>query len=148
MTVDLRGPGDYEGEMHPSKMILGARAGFEFLRQRNFKRVVCLGASMGGTTCLRLALDGDLAGVVVISSTQSVGGENGVGSPDLRSLMIPKLYVYGKRDAIIPVDMEMMFRNSAEPKQLIIYDHCAHGTNLLLSTNGDDFIPAAADILE
>jgi esterase/lipase len=138
LTLDFRGRGESEGEMYPPMMILDARAGAEFLRQRNFKHIACLGASMGGTTCLRLALDGDLAGVVVISSTQSVGGDNGVSAPDLRSLMIPKLYVYGKRDAIIPGDMEMMFRNSAEPKQLIIYDHAAHGTDLLLSTNGDD----------
>jgi pimeloyl-ACP methyl ester carboxylesterase len=119
-------------------MILDARAGAEFLRQWNFERLACLGASMGGTTCLRLALDGDLVGVVVISSTQSVGGENGVSAPDLRALMIPKLYVYGERDAIIPGEMELMFRNSAEPKQLITYDHAAHGTDLLLSAYGDD----------
>jgi len=138
LTLDLRGRGESEGEMYPPKMILDARAGVEFLRQRNFKRIACLGASMGGTTCLRLALDGDLAGVVVISSTRSVGGENGVSAPDLRALTIPKLYVYGERDAIIPSDMELMFKNSAEPKQLITYDHAAHGTDLLLSTYGDD----------
>jgi hypothetical protein len=34
--------------------------------------------------------------------------------------------------------MELMFRNSAEPKQLITYDHAAHGTDLLLSAYGDD----------
>jgi alpha-beta hydrolase superfamily lysophospholipase len=138
LTLDLRGRGESGGEMHPPKMILDARAGAEFLRQWNFERLACLGASMGGTTCLRLALDGDLVGVVVISSTQSVGGENGVSAPDLRALMIPKLYVYGERDAIIPGEMELMFRNSAEPKQLITYDHAAHGTDLLLSAYGDD----------
>jgi pimeloyl-ACP methyl ester carboxylesterase len=138
LTLDLRGRGESGGEMHPPKMILDARAGIELLRQRNFSRFACLGASMGGTTCLRLALDGDLEGAVVISSTQSVGGDNGVSAPDLRALTIPKLYIYGVRDAIIPGDMELMFRNSAEPKQLITYDHAAHGTDLLLSVYGDD----------
>lgn len=138
LTLDLRGRGESGGDMHPPKMILDARAGIDFLRQRNFERFACLGASMGGTTCLRLALDEDLEGVVVISSTSSVGGENGVSAPDLRALTIPKLYVYGERDAIIPGEMELMFRNSAEPKQLIIYDHGAHGTDLLLSAFGDD----------
>ena len=138
LTIDLRGRGESGGEMHPPKMILDARASIEFLNQRNFQRFACLGASMGGTTCLALALDGDLAGVVVISSTMSVGGENGVSAPDLRTLTIPKLYVYGERDAIIPGDMELMFKNSAEPKKLIKYDQAAHGTDLLLSAYGDD----------
>jgi alpha-beta hydrolase superfamily lysophospholipase len=138
LTLDLRGRGESGGEMYPPKMILDARAGIEFLRQRNFARFICLGASMGGTTCLRLALDGDLEGVVVISSTSSVGGDNGVSAPDLRALTIPKLYIYGERDSIIPSEMVMMFRNSAEPKQLITYNHAAHGTDLLLSVHGDD----------
>jgi pimeloyl-ACP methyl ester carboxylesterase len=68
----------------------------------------------------------------------SVGGDNGVRAPDLRALAIPKLYVYGERDAIILGDMELMFRSSPEPKQLIRYDHGAHGTDLLLSDYGDD----------
>lgn len=138
LTVDLRGRGDSGGEMYPPWMILDARAARDFLRQRNFNRIVCLGASMGGTTCLRLALDGDLTAVVVISSTQSVGGENGVSAPDLRALTIPKLFVYGVRDSMIPAEMELMFRNSTEPKQLITYDHAAHGTDLFLSIYGDD----------
>lgn len=138
LTIDLRGRGESEGELHPPKIILDARAGIDFLRQRNFKRIACLGASMGGTTCMRLALDADLAGIVVISSTRSVGGENGVSTQDLIAMEIPKLYVYGERDSIIPSEMELMFRNSAEPKQLITYDHAAHGTDLFLSIHGDD----------
>lgn len=138
LTVDLRGRGESGGDMYPPYMILDARAAIEFLRQRDFKRVVCLGASMGGTTCLRLAVEDELVGVVVISSTQSVGGENGVSVQDLRALTIPKLFVYGERDSIIPSEMESMFRYSAESKQLITYKHAAHGTDLFLSTYGDD----------
>ena len=70
--------------------------------------------------------------------TRSVGGENGVSTQDLSAMKIPKLFVYGERDSIIPSEMELMFRSSAEPKQLIKYDHTAHGTDLLLSTHGDD----------
>ena len=147
LTIDLRGRGGSGGDLHPPKIILDARAGIEFLRQRNYNQLACLGASMGGTTCLRLAVDGDLDGVVVISSTMSVGGENGVRAPDLRAVTIPKLYVYGERDAFVPGDMELMFRSSPEPKQLIKYDHGAHGTDLLLSAYGDDLRQQLLDFI-
>jgi pimeloyl-ACP methyl ester carboxylesterase len=93
---------------------------------------------MGGTTCLRLAKKGVLEGVVVVSSTQSLGGDNLVTSADLSSLVIPKLFIYGDRDSSILSDMLAMIRNPAEPKQAIVYENAAHGIDLLLSPYGDD----------
>ena len=73
-----------------------------------------------------------------ISLETQKGDVVSLSTKDLIAMKIPKLYVYGERDSIIPSEMELMFRNSAEPKQLITYDHAAHGTDLFLSTHGDD----------
>jgi pimeloyl-ACP methyl ester carboxylesterase len=53
-------------------------------------------------------MDGDLVGVVVISSNQSVGGDNQISSPDLADLAIPLLFIYGDKDIGIRSAMELM----------------------------------------
>lgn len=138
LTVDLRGRGESGGSLQTNEMILDAQAAVGFLKERGYERIACLGASMGGTTCLRLAMDGDLVGVVVISSTQSVGGDNQISSPALAALTIPKLFIYGDKDMVIPGTMTLMHKVAAEPKILVVYDSAAHGTDLFNTPYGDD----------
>ena len=143
LAIDFRGRGASEGNysrgLATNLIIKDARAAVKFLQARGYNRLVCMGASMGGTTCLRLALEVDLEGVVVIASTISIGPDNKVTIEDLRQLAIPKLFIVGSRDIQNVVsDMSIMYKVAQEPKEEIIYDNAAHGTNLLLSPFGDD----------
>lgn len=143
LAIDFRGRGASGGAriggIATNLLIKDARAAVEFLQARGYRRLVCMGASMGGTTCLRLAVDGELEGVVVISSTMRIGPDNKVTPEDLQQLTIPKLFVCGSRDfQEVVSDMSAMYRLAEQPKQEIIYDNASHGTNLFLGPYGDD----------
>lgn len=153
LAIDFRGRGasedSYSGGLATNLMIKDARAAVKFLQERGYSRLVCMGASMGGTTCLRLALEGDLEGVVVIASTMSVGKDNRVTAEDLRQLAIPKLFIVGNRDTQLVVsDMSIMYSVAQEPKEEIIYDNAAHGTNLFLGPYGDDLRQRLLEFLD
>ncbi len=139
LTIDFRGDGASGGERVVNRLIRDARAAVEFLQARGYTRLICMGASMGGTTCLRLAMETELEGVVVVASTMSLGEDNKVTAGDLRRLTIPKLFICGNRDIMdVVTAMSEMYRSAAEPKEEIIYDTGAHGTDLFLGPYGED----------
>ncbi len=139
LTIDFRGRGSSGGELITNLLIKDARAAVEFLQARGYSRLICMGASMGGTTCLRLALETELEGVVVVSSTRRLGEDNQVTAANLLHLTIPKLFIYGNRDFVdVCTLMSEMYRSAAEPKEEIIYDTGAHGTDLFLGSYGED----------
>ena len=151
LAIDFRGRGESEGNpanLATNLMIKDARAAVQFLQARGYNRLVCMGASMGGTTCLRLAMETELEGVVVIASTMRVGQDNRVTTADLSQLTIPKLFVCGRNDFTDVVsDMSTMYRAAQQPKQEVIYDNAAHGTSLLLGPYGDDLRQHLLDFL-
>ena len=54
-------------------LILNMRALIDHLRESGYKRLVCVGVSIGGSTCLRAAIEYVLDGLVVIGSMMSNG---------------------------------------------------------------------------
>jgi pimeloyl-ACP methyl ester carboxylesterase len=68
------------------------RAAIQLLRDRGFERIVCMGASMGGTACLNAALEEELAGLVVIASTAPTN-MNKQYPQDLVDPAMPKLFI-------------------------------------------------------
>ncbi len=149
LTIDFRGRGQSGGEMVTNLLILDAQAAVAFLQERGFSEIVCVGAGMGGTTCMRLALDGELAGIVILSSSMEAGESNKVTAQDLASLTIPKLYIYGEKDGLgFPAAMQGIYAASAGPKELLVCDNAAHGTELLYSSCGEDVHQHILAILE
>ncbi len=149
LTVDFRGRGASRGREQYNLMINDALAAVEFMQARGYNHLICVGASMGGTTCLRLSLEVELAGVVVLASTMSLGEDNKVTREDLSSLAIPKLFIYGNRDnGLVTMAMSEMHRYSKAPKELIVYDSAAHGTDLFLGPYGDDLSQQLLAFLE
>lgn len=49
LTFNFRGRGQSEGQLRVSRLDRDVRAAIGFLRNRGFLRIVCIGASMGGT---------------------------------------------------------------------------------------------------
>ncbi|MEJ2207927.1 MAG: hypothetical protein P8129_02690 [Anaerolineae bacterium] len=128
-----------------SKLDLDVRAAVEFLREQGYQRIVCMGASMGGTACLKAAVDTDLAGVVVISSlwttgSGSTGGALIVRRADLAQLTLPKLFVTTDKDGNgVPSTMKAMYQAAPEPKALKIFPGTVHGTDIFSTPQGDEF---------
>jgi pimeloyl-ACP methyl ester carboxylesterase len=69
----------------------------------------------------------------------SVGPTNQVTEADLGKLKMPKLFLYGEKDAFgFPEAMQNIYRRAAEPKALITCDSAAHGTTLLYGSCGQE----------
>jgi WD40 repeat protein/pimeloyl-ACP methyl ester carboxylesterase len=141
LTLDFRGRGQSQGVLQASQLIKDVNAAIQFLRGRGYQRIVCMGASMGGTACLRAALDHDLAGLVVIASPMSSGAPTAVEPDEFSKLTLPKLYVCAENDRYSPVipQMKQMFELSPEPKQIKFFPGTVHGTELFDTEHGDEF---------
>jgi pimeloyl-ACP methyl ester carboxylesterase len=141
LTLDFRGRGQSQGYLLASQLIKDVNAAIQFLRGRGYQRIVCMGASMGGTACLRAALDHDLAGLVVIASPMSSGSPTATEPDEFSRLTLPKLYVCAENDrySFVISQMRQMFELSPEPKQLKFFPGTAHGTELFDTEHGDEF---------
>lgn len=149
LTPDFRGRGDSGGEFVNDPLMLDAQAGIEFLRGRGVTRFICIGAGVGGTTCMHIATTESLEGLVVLSSSLQAGPTNLVTESDLAQLSIPKLFLYGERDGFgFPEAMENIYQKSAQPKELITCDTAAHGSDLLYGTCGEDIHQQILTFLE
>ncbi len=107
------------------------RAAIEFLRSRGLERIVCMGASLGGTICLNAALEENLAGLVVIAS---VGPTNLYKQypKDLVNPGMPKLFIVTEKDRYAQVvsGTRFLYTSSPEPKTLKTFPGRVHGTEL------------------
>ena len=138
--MDFRGRGASGGEFENDPVILDALAALDFLRQRGFSRYVCLGAGLGGTTCMVMALEDPPEALIVLSSSLTIGQNNTLAESDLARLSMPKLFAYGERDSFgFPAAMQTIHRRAAGPKALLTCDTAAHGSDLLYGTCGEDF---------
>ena len=108
------------------------------LRQVGYKRVVCIGASLGVTACGSIPLEPELVGMVMIA------GPN-YGQPVRTSY--PKLFIAASGDPWSR-DTENAFKAANKPKQLVILkDTSIHGTELFLSDQKDRFLQTLLDFV-
>ena len=151
LTLDFRGRGQSGGALQTNALILDVNAAIQFLHERGYQRIVCIGDSMGGSACLRAAVENDLAGLVVIASPMSLGRPTDTQPADLAKLTLPKLFVCGEKDRFefVLEQVKQMYELSPEPKQLKIYEGApGHGTELFSSTIGDEFRDLLVSFLE
>ena len=125
------------------------RAATRFLRERGASRIVCMGASIGGTACANVALDENLAGLVVIAST-APANVNKRYPQDLANPAMPKLFIMAEQDRYAPViaATRSLHELSPEPKELKIFPGTVHGTELFDTEYGDEFTNLLVHFLE
>jgi pimeloyl-ACP methyl ester carboxylesterase len=73
LAFDFRGCGQAEGPRNVRILDQDVAAPLKFLRGLGYEKIVCAGASMGGTACTRVAIDDHLAGLVTLGSTMVAG---------------------------------------------------------------------------
>jgi alpha/beta superfamily hydrolase len=125
-------------------------AAIQYLRSRGYQRIACIGASMGGTSCLKAALTEELVGIGVIGSAWTTGGGVAIEREDLAGLTMPKLFVTTDNDRFtgIPATVKSIYEAAPEPKQFQEYSGTAHGTEIFGSRNGDEFRALLLGFLE
>lgn len=143
LTFDFRCYGLSDcGKMGQSESLFAqdTRAAIRFLRGRGVKRIVCMGASMGGTACMNAALHEELAGMVVIASPAPL--YMGKQYPqDLVNLIMPKLFIVTEKDRfahVVPA-IYYLYDRSPGPKKLGIFPGTVHGTELFATQFGPEF---------
>lgn len=142
LAFDFRGYGNSQGQAGQVNIALrDIQAALDYLEGLGYRRFVCMGASLGGTACLKAATENDLAGLVVISSPMSLGPPTKVTPEELAELTVPKLYITSENDRSehIPSVMAEMHELSAAPKRLRTFPGQAHGTELFDGPYGEEF---------
>lgn len=150
-TLDFRGRGYSKGDMTQIyNLIWDMQALMEYLKGIGFQRFVCMGASMGGSTCLRAAVEYNLEGVVVIGSYLSNGAPTSTSTEELAALSMPKLFITTEQDVNpeIPIVVREMYHIAQEPKQLSLFPGEAHGTEMFNEAYGQEFTALLMAFLE
>jgi len=134
LTFDFRCYGESEcGGSEPGDILLSmdVAAAMGFLREQGFQRFVCIGASMGGRSCVNVSFEEELVGLVVVSGTGSYHPDR-QNLSDFVSPDMPKLFIVSQSDATVGRTQEMtrLYENSPEPKMLEMFPGQSHGTEL------------------
>ena len=139
LTFSFRGFGESDGEINFSHVGTDLEAAIAFLRERSFKRIVCIGASLGGIACGNVSHEPDLVGLVIISSPFG-SGDIELTSDDFADLTYPKLFIAGDMDfnSSIPVAVQQMYDWSPEPKQIKIFNSAEHGVSFFQSSYANE----------
>ena len=144
LIFDFRGYGASEGKFSYSQPPKDVLTAVEFLHERGYERIICMGASIGGTACVEAALLGaDFEGVGVIS------GEINLTAEQAATLTMPKFLATEEDAPQSAIDqMASAHELLPEPKAFEIIPSSAHGTDLLKSSVGDEFRQMLLDFLQ
>jgi pimeloyl-ACP methyl ester carboxylesterase len=131
LVFDMRGYGASSGSanVRPDRDVAAAAAE---LRRRGAKRVILVGASMGGTGVVAAApgIRPAVSGVVELSAPVGFGGVNAL--PAVRKLKAPALFVAGRDDGDFPAATRALYKAAASrDKQLVIAATSWHGVDLV-----------------
>lgn len=141
LTFDFRGHGDSPGTKDFSSVGNDVKAAIRYLNQQGFKKIICMGASMGGTGCMAAAKEMELIGLVNLSGPQDLGAGRLVTRQDLENLTIPKIFMIAEEDQAgtdFVTDFIEMVETTAEPKEFYLYPGYAHASGLLFEDNGEE----------
>ena len=136
LAFDFRGFGRSGGSRRVDEIDLDVRAAAAYLRSQGARRVVLVGASMGGTASIKTAALGGAEALVVISSPMRFRGLN-VSESELARLTMPSLWITSERDSVTPA-MRAMHAAAGGRKALHVYSGSAHGTYIFDSAHGPD----------
>ena len=131
VVFDMRGYGASTGITNTDPHLDVVAAAAE-LRRRGAKRIVLMGASMGGTGVLVAApaIKPAIHGVVELSAPTAFGSANAL--PAVRKLRLPALFVAGRDDGDFAAATRTLYRAAAtKDKKLHIAPSPWHGVDLV-----------------
>ena len=135
LVFDMRGYGASAGNANVSPHLDVAAAASE-LRRRGGRRIVLVGASMGGTGVVAAApsIRPAIAGVVELSAPTGFGGVDALAAA--RKLKSPALFVAGRDDGDFAGASRALYRAAkSTEKTLVIAPTSWHGVDLVSLPN-------------
>ena len=136
LTFDFRGYGRSGGSRRIDEIDLDVRAAAAYLRSQGARRIVLVGASMGGTASIKVAAQGGVDALVVVSSPVGFRGLS-VSTAELARLTVPSLWITSESDSVTAA-MRTMYAAAGGRKTLHVYSGSAHGTYIFDSAHGPD----------
>jgi alpha-beta hydrolase superfamily lysophospholipase len=139
LAYDYRGSGQSQGQYAPAALATDLRAAVAFARGQGARKVVLLGASLGGTVTANVAADAGIAAVIILSAPRQWIGLD-VTDALLRSITAPKLFLNSEQDTFAQ-DTQAMYDAALPPKEIHLYPGAWHGIAILNPATGDDALP-------
>lgn len=136
LTYDFRGYGHSGGQVQIDQIDKDLRAAVAFIRHQGVEKVVLVGASMGGTATVKIAVeDSGIAAIVVWSSPLAFRGLTAELS-EAAALTMPALFLGAEAD---PATADTQRMSEAAPNaELFIYSGDGHGTFTLEMAQGPE----------
>jgi pimeloyl-ACP methyl ester carboxylesterase len=130
LAFDFRGYGGSGGERDIPEIWRDVLAAIDALRDRGVRRIVLVGASMGGTASLIAAARTEVQGVITLSAA---GTFMGLSAPPevLQAVDEPKLFVAAQGDGSAATTAQTFYDTASGAKRLEIVTGADHGTDLL-----------------
>lgn len=118
-------------EVQIQKFLDDTRGAIDFIKDQGAKKIILVGASLGGCASAKLAIESGANGFVVLASPPTIsqwGFE--IEAADLKT-GIPKLFITAEDDATVSVNASRALYDLAiDPKEWQTYPGSAHGTDL------------------
>ena len=126
-----------EAEM--KKFVDDLRGAIAFMRGQGAKKIILVGASLGGCASAKLTVESQVDGLVVVASPTEIPQWGfAIEAGDVAS-DIPKLFITAEADGTVPVEATQgLFNLAAEPKEWQTYPGSAHGTEIFDTEYADE----------
>jgi uncharacterized protein len=136
LAFDFRGYGDSGGQREIPEIWRDVVAAADELRARGARRIVLVGASMGGTASLIAAAQSELNGVVTLSAA---GTFMGLSAPPevLQAVDEPKMFIAAQDDGSAATTAQTFYDTASGAKRLEVVTGADHGTEILEGRQGE-----------
>ncbi len=111
-------------------------AAWDFMEKQGVGKIFLMGASMGGTACLKVAAQRPAAGVVALSAPLKFRGLS--AADEVARITAPKLFLASEGDSSAVASAQQYFALAQEPKEIKIFPGSAHGTDMLKGEQGPE----------
>lgn len=121
------------------KFVDDLRGAINFMREQGAKKIILVGASLGGCASAKLAVESQADGLIVVASPREIDQWGfAIEQADLNT-DIAKLFITAENDKTVPASATReLFDLAAEPKEWQTYPGNAHGTDLFEGAHGDE----------
>lgn len=133
-------------ETELKKFVNDLRGAINFMREQGAKKIILVGASLGGCASAKLAAESQADGLIVVASPPEIPQfDFEILSADINT-NIPKLFITAENDKVVSqAETRTLFDLAAEPKEWQTYPGSAHGTDLF---DGDSSAELQEQILD
>jgi uncharacterized protein len=114
-----------------------ARAVIQYVREQGARKIILVGASLGGCASAALLAESQADGLIVIASPATIPAWDFQISAENLASPAPKLFITAEDDSVVPATAtRALYELASEPRSWQTYPGTAHGTDLFTTEHG------------